>query len=103
MPCPSWLRMHEIAAKGRIAGLTQRGDTMTTCLTLLRLTRIKVESAQIRPAALALAAGLSVMGAGDAYAQSSARPLVIARNMDLNSLDPHRSFCDTCQIYNSTV
>src|SRR3954452_9923100 len=24
-------------------------------------------------------------------------PLVIARNMDLTSLDPHRAVCDTCQ------
>ncbi|RUX59418.1 ABC transporter substrate-binding protein, partial [Mesorhizobium sp. M7A.F.Ca.CA.002.09.1.1] len=36
------------------------------------------------------------------FAQDS-KPLVIARNIDLNSLDPHRAFCDTCQIYNSSV
>jgi peptide/nickel transport system substrate-binding protein len=29
--------------------------------------------------------------------------LVIARDMDLNSLDPDRAFCDTCQIYLSSV
>ncbi len=28
-----------------------------------------------------------------------ARELIIARDMDTNSLDPSRSFCDTCQIY----
>ena len=30
-------------------------------------------------------------------------PLVIVRDMDLNSLDPHRAYCDTCQIYLSAV
>ena len=27
------------------------------------------------------------------------KPLVVARDMDLNSLDPARALCDTCQIY----
>jgi len=27
------------------------------------------------------------------------KPLVVARDMDLNSLDPGRALCDTCQIY----
>jgi peptide/nickel transport system substrate-binding protein len=30
-------------------------------------------------------------------------PLVIARDMDLNSLDPARAFCDTCEIYLAAV
>src|SRR5689334_4070425 len=29
--------------------------------------------------------------------------LVIARQLDINSLDPARGFCDTCQIYFSNV
>ena len=29
--------------------------------------------------------------------------LVIARDMDINSLDPARAWCDTCQIYLSSV
>jgi peptide/nickel transport system substrate-binding protein len=29
--------------------------------------------------------------------------LVIARDIDINSLDPARGFCDTCQIYFSNV
>jgi peptide/nickel transport system substrate-binding protein len=57
----------------------------------------------LAPAALLFAAAVSFGGSSEALAQASNRPLVIARNMDLNSLDPHRSFCDTCQIYNSTV
>ena len=30
---------------------------------------------------------------------SSARELIVARDMDINSLDPSRTYCDTCQIY----
>ncbi|GAB5469309.1 MAG: ABC transporter substrate-binding protein [Rhodospirillales bacterium] len=36
-------------------------------------------------------------------AQAQEGTLVIARDMDLNSLDPHRGWCDTCQIYNTSV
>lgn len=48
---------------------------------------------------LALAA--SVLSAGAALAQD--QPLVIARNLEINSLDPSRAFCDTCQIYLSST
>lgn len=53
----------------------------------------------------AIAAALlasAFLGVPAAVAQDS-RPIVIARNIDFNSLDPHRAFCDTCQIYNSAV
>jgi peptide/nickel transport system substrate-binding protein len=50
--------------------------------------------------ALIVAAGLAA-GPQGAYADS--KPLVIARDMDLNSLDPSRAFCDTCQIYMNAV
>ena len=50
--------------------------------------------------ALVVAAGLAV-GPQGAYADS--KPLVIARDMDLNSLDPSRAYCDTCQIYMNAV
>ncbi len=50
--------------------------------------------------ALILAAGLAG-GPQGAYADS--KPLVIARDMDLNSLDPSRAYCDTCQIYMNAV
>jgi peptide/nickel transport system substrate-binding protein len=36
------------------------------------------------------------------FAQDS-DTLVIARSMDVNSLDPARAFCDTCQIYLSAT
>ena len=36
-------------------------------------------------------------------ARAADKPVIIDRDMDLNSLDPARSFCDTCQIYLSSV
>ncbi|KAA0697964.1 ABC transporter substrate-binding protein [Neorhizobium sp. P12A] len=59
-----------------------------------------------RTASVALAAALlaSVFGAPIAgFAQDAGKPVVIARDMDLNSLDPSRATCDTCQIYLSSV
>ncbi|WP_246777623.1 ABC transporter substrate-binding protein [Rhizobium sp. BG4] len=56
--------------------------------------------------ATAIAAALfaSVLAAPAAgFAQDAGKPVVIARDMDLNSLDPSRAFCDTCQIYLSSV
>ena len=46
-------------------------------------------------------AGLA--GLLSASAQAADAPLVIARAMDINSLDPARTWCDTCQIYVSNV
>jgi peptide/nickel transport system substrate-binding protein len=59
-----------------------------------------------RTASVALAVALlaSVFGAPIAgFAQDAGKPVVIARDMDLNSLDPSRATCDTCQIYLSSV
>jgi peptide/nickel transport system substrate-binding protein len=50
---------------------------------------------------LALATAILAMQPGAARAEE--RALVIARDMDVNSLDPARSWCDTCQIYNTSV
>jgi peptide/nickel transport system substrate-binding protein len=36
-------------------------------------------------------------------ARADDSPIVVARAMDLNSLDPARGYCDTCQIYLSAV
>ncbi|MDG2114545.1 MAG: ABC transporter substrate-binding protein, partial [Actinomycetota bacterium] len=41
--------------------------------------------------------------AGPDDAAISETPLVIARDMDLSTLDPSRSFCDTCQLYLTAV
>ena len=41
----------------------------------------------------------AVAGAAPAAAAGTARELVIARDMDTNSLDPSRAYCDTCQIF----
>lgn len=46
---------------------------------------------------LSLAGATILAAVGGAGAQD--KPLVVARDMDLNSLDPSRAFCDTCQIY----
>jgi len=40
---------------------------------------------------------------GTAGGGGSDKSLVIARQMDVNSLDPSRAYCDTCQIYLSAV
>ncbi len=54
----------------------------------------------LRSGTLALVLALGLPG-GMAAAQSDT--LVIARNMDVNSLDPGRAWCDTCQIYLTSV
>lgn len=51
-------------------------------------------------------AGASLLVLGAALAPASAQEsdtLVVGRSMDVNSLDPARAFCDTCQIYLSSV
>ncbi|PZO76196.1 MAG: ABC transporter substrate-binding protein [Mesorhizobium amorphae] len=41
--------------------------------------------------------------AGPGTAQGTGDSVVVARDMDFNSLDPARAFCDSCQIYLSSV
>ncbi|MCL6284184.1 ABC transporter substrate-binding protein [Ruegeria sp. 2012CJ41-6] len=50
---------------------------------------------------MALAATLASLCAP--AAQADEQPLIIARDMDLNALDPARAWCDTCQIYLTSV
>jgi peptide/nickel transport system substrate-binding protein len=40
---------------------------------------------------------------GNGGGATDTRPLVIARDMDVNSLDPSLAYCDTCQIYLSAT
>ena len=40
---------------------------------------------------------------GTSAPAAEGRPLIIARDMDVNSLDVSRSYCDTCQIFNTAV
>lgn len=49
------------------------------------------------------AAALSLAALTEPLRAADTRPLVVARNMDIVSLDPARSFCDTCQIYLSAA
>lgn len=57
------------------------------------------------PASLAasLLASVFLLPAIPASAPAADGPLVVARAMDINSLDPARGYCDTCQIYLSAV
>lgn len=55
---------------------------------------------------IGLAAKLGVAAAAlipAAPALAQEQPLVIARHLEINSLDPSRAFCDTCQIYLSST
>ena len=49
------------------------------------------------------AAAATTVASGSSGSTGSARELVIARSMDINSLDVSRSYCDTCQIFNTAV
>ncbi len=52
-------------------------------------------------------AGVLLLGAcsssGGSSSGSTDKALLIARSMDINSLDPSRAYCDTCQIYMTAV
>lgn len=50
-------------------------------------------------AAALLGAALAVTGQPTPTAQAGDDTIVIARDVDFNSLDPSRSWCDSCQIY----
>lgn len=56
-----------------------------------------------RVLAIGAAVGLTATGvataSGAASAVPEARELIVARDMDVNSLDPARAYCDTCQIF----
>ena len=52
---------------------------------------------------LSAALGAAILGLPAHQASAQEKALVIARDMDLNSLDPARGWCDTCQIYNTSV
>jgi peptide/nickel transport system substrate-binding protein len=54
-------------------------------------------------AALLALTAAGAVSAGDRPESSDARELVIARDMDLTTLDPSRVYCDTCQIFMTAV
>ena len=56
-----------------------------------------------KSAFLAFALSATALGGLVHPAAAEERALVIARDMDVNSLDPARAWCDTCQIYNTSV
>ncbi len=63
-------------------------------------------SIRVRVMAVAVAGAL-IMAACSSSSSSSGggggKSLLIARDMDVNSLDPSRAYCDTCQIYMTAV
>lgn len=66
----------------------------------------KSSSPTAAPSGTAAPAGTEAPAAttGDTSAPAAkGRPLIIARDMDVNSLDVSRSYCDTCQIFNTAV
>lgn len=50
-----------------------------------------------------LATAAALFGATLGAVPASAKSLVIARDMDMNSLDLHRAWCESCIIYNNAV
>jgi peptide/nickel transport system substrate-binding protein len=56
-----------------------------------------------RAALISFALMAAVFGLTTPSAFAEEKALVIARDMDVNALDPARSWCDTCQIYNTSV
>src|SRR6478735_12792999 len=56
-----------------------------------------------KSAFVALALSATALGGLVHPAAAEEHALVIARDMDVNSLDPARAWCDTCQIYNTSV
>jgi peptide/nickel transport system substrate-binding protein len=64
-----------------------------------------VESAPADSSAPTTAAAAVTTGADTTVAigEGNTRELVVARDMDTNSLDPARSYCDTCQIFMTAV
>lgn len=64
---------------------------------------LKSRRSALRALLLSASLGASLMGLAAPQAMAEERALVIARDMDVNSLDPARAWCDTCQIYNTSV
>ena len=52
---------------------------------------------------LSMALATVILAGPVTQALAEERALVIARDMDVNALDPARAWCDTCQIYNTSV
>ena len=64
-----------------------------------RLAAVSVSGALV----LAACGSSGTSGGGGAAGGASDKALVIARGMDVNSLDPSRAYCDTCQIFMTAV
>ena len=62
-------------------------------------------SIRVRIMAVAVAGAMVIAACGSSSSSGggASGPLLIARGMDINSLDPSRAYCDTCQIFMTAV
>ena len=103
---PSTFRRSVLAG---LAALTLGTLSLTACssdkgsdTTVAADTEAPVETASAETEAAPDTAAATEETAAPAEA-ATVRELVVARDMDTNSLDPARSYCDTCQIYMTAV
>ena len=87
----SWSKVVSLAVVATLAAASCGSDSKSNST-----------SATAAPAGTGGASATSAAGTS-APAAGNARELVIARDMDVNSLDVSRSYCDTCQIFNTAV
>jgi peptide/nickel transport system substrate-binding protein len=80
--------------RGRVVRRSALAVAVTGALLLAACGGDNKDSSTSTTAAGGGGATTSAGGGGDA-----GRTLVIARDMDVNSLDPERAYCDTCQIF----
>ena len=94
---------------GQVAHTRRRGVLGAAVVAVLVLSACGSSAKKTSATTAASAAATTAAAAGSASTAAAtattaptggkpARELVIARNMDINSLDPARSYCDTCQI-----
>ena len=91
------------ASAGRVGRRALLGAVATAALVLAACGSSSKSSTNTSVAG----SGSTVAGAAASTASTvggkGARELVIARDMDINSLDPGRAYCDTCQIFLTAV
>ena len=88
----NWSKVVSLAVVATLAAASCGSDSKSQTTT----------AATAAPTGTGEATATSVAGTA-APSAGSERELVIARDMDVNSLDVSRSYCDTCQIFNTAV
>ncbi|MDP9464269.1 MAG: ABC transporter substrate-binding protein, partial [Actinomycetota bacterium] len=88
-----WTKVVSLAVVAAITAASCGSDDESTSVT----------AAPAGPEATSGSDATTAPSADTAAPVADARELVIARDMDVNSLDISRSYCDTCQIFNTAV